>query len=169
MYTIKCQSCGETTQSKKQSQKFCNRKCYLVDHAKNDKTAICEYCNKNKVPFILSLFVTSDSKILSGESLNEVLKCIADFNPIAIGINCISPVVFNKIVDGMESPLRWGFYLNCGSGKFTDREIFEGVTPTNYIEIVKKKFKRKPFFIGSCCGSSPKHTKAIKEFIIENK
>ena len=52
------------------------------------------------------------------------------------------------------------------SGEFTDTEIFEGVTPANYINIVKQKFMREPFFIGSCCGSSPEHTKAIKEFVI---
>jgi len=127
---------------------------------------ICEHCNTSQIPFILSLFVTEEEKILSGESLNKVLKYIADFNPIAVGINCVTPVVFNKIIHGLEIEMPWGFYLNCGSGKFTDTEIFEGVTPANYINIVKQKFNRDLFFIGSCCGSSPEHTKAIKEFVI---
>lgn len=128
---------------------------------------ICEYCSKNQIPYIISLFVTEEGKILSGESLNEILKFVTNFNPIAIGINCISPVTFNKIVKGVEREMRWGFYLNCGSGNFTDKEIFEGITPANYINIIDKCFNNNLFFIGSCCGSSPEHTKAIKEFIIE--
>ena len=127
---------------------------------------ICEHCDDSQTPFIVSLFVTAEGKLLSGESLNEVLKYIADFNPIAVGINCITPELFNNIVDGVKTEMPWGFYLNCGSGKFTDTEIFEGVTPANYINIVKQKFNRDPFFIGSCCGSSPEHTKVIKEFVI---
>lgn len=127
---------------------------------------ICEHCNTSQIPFIVSLFVTEEEKLLSGESLIEVLKYVADCNPIAVGINCITPAVFNKIVVGLETEIEWGFYLNCGSGNFTDAKIFEGVTPANYIGIVKTEFKREPFFIGSCCGSSPEHTKAIKEFVI---
>lgn len=127
---------------------------------------ICEHCNKSKIPFIVSLFVTEEGRILSGELLNEVLKYIANFNQIAVGINCVCPIVFNKIVCGMETEMQWGFYLNCGSGNLTDTEIFEGVTPANYIDVIKMKFNREPFFIGSCCGSSPEHTKVVKEYLI---
>jgi S-methylmethionine-dependent homocysteine/selenocysteine methylase len=127
---------------------------------------ICKHCNANQIPFIISLFVTQDGKILSGETLNEILKYVADFNPIAVGINCVTPEIFSGIIGNIDTKMRWGFYLNCGSGNFTDTEIFEGVTPANYIGIVNQNFKNEPFFIGSCCGSSPEHTKAIKEFII---
>lgn len=127
---------------------------------------VCEHCNQNKIPFIISLFVTGEGKILSGELLDEIIKYVSDFNPIAIGINCVTPDVFNKIWIRKNIRMRWGFYLNCGSGKFTDSEIFEGVTPANYINIVNQKFEKEPMFIGSCCGSSPQHTKALKEYLI---
>jgi methionine synthase I (cobalamin-dependent) len=127
---------------------------------------ICEHCNLNKIPFIVSLFVTGKGKILSGESFDEIIKYVSDFNPIAVGINCVTPETFDEIFLGMETTMRWGFYLNCGSGNFTDSEIFEGVTPTNYIDIVNRKFRKEPLFIGSCCGSSPEHTKSLKEYLI---
>lgn len=127
---------------------------------------ICEHCNLNKISFILSLFVTGKGKILSGESFDEIINYVSDFNPIAVGINCITPDTFDKIILGMETTMKWGFYLNCGSGEFSDSEIFEGVTPTNYIDIVNRKFRKEPLFIGSCCGSSPEHTKALKEYLI---
>lgn len=127
---------------------------------------ICKYCSDNRLPYMISLFVTHEGRILSGEPIKEVLKYIADFNPIAIGINCVTTEVFNENVREIDIPMNWGFYLNCGSGAYSDAEIFEGVSPSNYINTIKTKFKREPFFIGSCCGSSPEHTKAIKEYVI---
>jgi S-methylmethionine-dependent homocysteine/selenocysteine methylase len=127
---------------------------------------ICEHCNANKIPFMISLFVTADGKLLSGELLKDVLKFIVGYNPIAVGVNCIYPKVFNGIIQNIELSTRWGFYLNCGSGFYNDEEIFEGVTSTDYINIVDREYNNEPFFIGSCCGSTPAHTKAIKEFVI---
>ncbi len=129
---------------------------------------ICEHCNNNNIPFILSLFATADGKILSGEPIDEVIKFVNAFNPIAIGVNCITPNIFNTIVGKISAVARYGFYLNCGSGNYTDAEIFEGVSPTDYIDAINIKYNTKPLFIGSCCGSTPAHTKAIKEFTIEH-
>lgn len=129
---------------------------------------ICEHCSKNNIPFILSIFVTAHGKILSGESVSEIIKFVKTFNPIALGINCITPSVFNTIVRKISAIPRYGFYLNCGNGNYTDTEIFEGVSPTDYINTINIKYNTNPLFIGSCCGSTPAHTKAIKEFAIEH-
>jgi S-methylmethionine-dependent homocysteine/selenocysteine methylase len=127
---------------------------------------ICEHCDKNEIPFVISLFVTAEGKIMSGESLNDVIKFIKKFNPLAIGINCIMPIDFENVIATVDTLTRWGFYLNCGSGNYTDTKIFEGITPTDYIYTINRNYKQTPFFIGSCCGSSPLHTKAIKDFVL---
>jgi len=127
---------------------------------------ICEHCSANNIPFVISFFVTNEGKILSGEPIKPILDFVESFNPIAVGINCVSNNTFSKIVSEINFNKRWGFYLNCGSGKYTDKKILEGVTPFGYVNIVKKYSNKNPFFIGTCCGSSPKHTEAIKEFIL---
>jgi len=129
---------------------------------------ICDHCSKNNIPFVVSLFVSSSGKILSGESVNEIIKYISNYNPIAIGINCVQPETFFNILPEINSLKRWGFYLNCGSGKYTDKEILEGVSPLDYLNIIKKNYNNSTFFIGSCCGSSPKHTTLIKEYLVGN-
>ena len=68
----------------------------------------------------------------------------------------------------LNSLKRWGFYLNCGGGNYSDKEIFEGITPLDYLDIVKQNNSGNPFFIGTCCGSSPKHTELIKEYLVGN-
>jgi len=126
---------------------------------------ICEHCSKNKIPHVISLYVDESLRILSGESLDTILKFLNSQNLLAVGFNCISPNILNKILRSIKLPDIWGFYLNCGGGKPTDSVIKCSVQPDDYIETVIKAMPYKPSFIGSCCGSNPEHTKKIREFI----
>jgi len=128
---------------------------------------ICQHCSNNNIPYILSLFVSDNLRLLSGECLEEILQFIIDYSPIAIGFNCIHPDVFSKIANNIKFDFNWGFYLNLASGKYTDLKINEGIAPNEYIEIIDHYLKYNPLFIGSCCGSAPNHTRAIKEYIFE--
>jgi len=124
-----------------------------------------EYCSKYNIPFIISLYLNKDLKLLSGEEISTVLEFIDNLNPIAVGINCVSPSLFAKVDLALFKNLNWGFYLNCGSGDVTDEVISCGITPDDYTENVKRYLSYNPVFIGSCCGSNPAHTKALKDAI----
>jgi homocysteine S-methyltransferase len=126
---------------------------------------ICEHCNKNKIPYVVSLYVDESLRILSGESLESVLKFLNTQNLLAVGFNCISPNIHNKILRSIKLPNTWGFYLNCGSEKPTDQEIHCAINPDEYAKYVSNVLRFKPSFIGSCCGSSPEHTKKLRKFI----
>ena len=128
---------------------------------------ICEHCSNDNIPYILSLFVSDDLRLLSGEKLEDILHFIIDYSPIAIGFNCIHPDVFFKIANKIKCDFNWGFYLNLGSGKYSDLNITEGITPHEYTKIIDHYLKYNPLFIGSCCGSTPNHTRAIKEYLFE--
>ena len=126
---------------------------------------ICEHCDRNSIPCVVSLYVLDTVKILSGESLDTILSFLRDQEIMAIGFNCISPSLFLKIIGSIQLPEKWGYYLNCGSGHVTDKIINCGIQPDEYLKSVKKSLAYKPVFIGSCCGSSPSHTKKIREFL----
>jgi len=128
---------------------------------------VCQYCSENKIPFIISLFVTQDLKILSGENLNEVTDFIRNYNPILISFNCISKDIFKKIIKNVKLDFNWGYYLNCGSGSHTDKNISCGVTENQYAEIVKSSLNYNPKLIGTCCGSNPNHTRKIRNLLNE--
>lgn len=128
---------------------------------------VCELCDQQNIPFILILYLNDDLQILSDEFLYDVIEYITQFSPIAIGINCISPATFRKIEFDKLHAIRWGFYLNCGAGKVTDEIIECGVSPKEYATIIQNNLQYNPLFIGSCCGSSPTHTAAIKEILDE--
>jgi len=123
---------------------------------------ISEYCTKNNIPYIISLFVTEKLNILSGESLADIIKIISDYNPLLISFNCISTEVYYNIIKKIDLSFRWGFYLNCGSGELTDDLIHCGLNENSYAEIVKDSLALSPKLVGACCGSNPNHIKAIK-------
>ena len=126
---------------------------------------ICDYCDRNYIPYVVSIYVLDNLKLLSGESLDNILSFLKEHEVLAIGFNCISPNLFLKIIGSIELPEKWGYYLNCGSGHTTDKIINCGIQPDEYLKFVKKSLAYKPVFIGSCCGSSPAHTKKIREFL----
>lgn len=126
---------------------------------------ICEHCKKNKIPFVLSLFFNTKSELLSGEKISDIISYILNSNPLAIGFNCVSSEVFEKVFKKLKRNLNWGVYLNCGSTEYKSGNIKCNLTPFKLVNKVEKYLMKNPAFIGSCCGSTPLHTKSLKNFI----
>lgn len=124
---------------------------------------ICDYCSKNSIPFILSIYLDENLKLLSGEQLDQILPKIMEHDPLAIGINCISPAQF-EVLD-KKLGYNWGYYLNCGSGNPEDANIQCGFSPEDYSTVVIESMIFSPSYIGACCGSNPGHIKKIKEVL----
>ena len=134
---------------------------------KDEIEIVSKYCNERSIPYITSLYLTDDLQLLSGESFYEIITFVTEYSPIAIGVNCISPSLFNRIELDRLVSLNFGFYLNCGSGNVNDRDITCGISADDYLDEVKSHLKYDPVFVGSCCGSNPDHTRAIKEYFDE--
>jgi len=129
---------------------------------------ICEFCSCNDIPFVISFFIDEKLKLLSGEKLSEIIKFSLDYNPLAIGINCIKDYTFFKFFRQSSLKFNWGMYLNCGSGDYSDENISCGVSPEQYLIYVEKTLVKNPSFIGACCGSTPKHIRKIK-YLLDGK
>lgn len=129
---------------------------------------ISEYCSTNRIPFVISIYFTEELKILSGESLFEVINIVKSFHPLAVSFNCITPSVFRKFMLTNILPKNWGFYLNCGGENMKSETLCCEVKPINYAKIFQSIPLNNCEFIGSCCGSNHLHTKAIKEYFDEN-
>ena len=126
---------------------------------------ICKHCSQNSIPYIISLYVDDNLKLLSGENFDDVIKFIMEHKVLAIGINCISPAPFSQIVKMLNENINFGFYLNCIKGSQKYSKIECGISPIEYGEIVKEYLQFSPSFIGACCGSSPEHIREIKKVL----
>lgn len=128
-------------------------------------TIICKHCLTNKLPYVLSFYFDNKLNILSGESLESVIKLVVEHDPLAIGINFIAPDILEKILQEINLDHNWGFYLNCGSLNYFDKDIVSGVDSKQYLKVVGESMKYVPSFIGACCGSTPDHIRVIKELL----
>ena len=128
---------------------------------------ISKFCSSNSIPFVMNFFFTSEFYLLSGEPLTEAISMVEKYSPIGIGFNCIKPELFKKYSENNVLPKSWGLYLNCGAGNVDDKNILCGIEPKDYVEWIKPFLNSNPLFVGSCCGSNPNHTKAIKEYFDE--
>jgi len=128
---------------------------------------VSSICAKEKIPFIVSIFFDEGLRLLSGEKVEDAINKILEYEPIAIGFNCIKPDTFLSFMRRQELNFNWGVYMNCGSGDYTDDIITPGISPIDYKEIIKGVLKYEPSFIGGCCGTTPDHIKKIKEIFDE--
>ena len=128
---------------------------------------ICDHCCKEKIPYCISLFFTDELKLLSGEFVSDIIDHIKSYDPIAILFNCIDNNSFLNLIDNLDLNFTWGFYLNCGHGNLSDKNIECGIDAETYSQIVKSSLPLKPDIIGSCCGSTPDHTNGIKKLLNE--
>jgi homocysteine S-methyltransferase len=128
---------------------------------------ICEYCTLNNYPFIISLFFNDDLKLLSGEDVSLAIKYINKYSPLCIMFNCIQFSQLHRLLETIELNFKWGFYLNCGGKDHNESSITCKIEPKEYGVFAKKLLGKNPSIIGSCCGSSPSHTKFLREMIDE--
>ena len=126
---------------------------------------ICDQCSRNFIPYVVSLYIQDELKILSGENVENVIKFIWEHNPLAVGINCISPATFSKVMKLLNTNLNFGFYLNCLKGTPENSILECDISPAEYSEMIKEYLQFNPSYIGACCGSSPEHIRKIKEAI----
>lgn len=128
---------------------------------------ICQHCSKNKIPFVVSILVNENLKILSGEDVSEVIKYILPFHPLAISFNCFTPDIYKKLFETVPIDFNTGFYFNCGSGAFSASKIECHISPDAYMGTVSKYITANSVFVGTCCGSSPNHTEKITAYFDE--
>jgi homocysteine S-methyltransferase len=128
---------------------------------------ICDFCYKNNILYVISIFFDENFRILSGESVFEVISYIKNFNPLAISFNCISIPLFRKFLES-EIDYTWGFYLNYGLGNLTDKKIEKVLEPGSEIDVLNLALKKNLSFVGACCGSDPGHIKTLTELLYGN-
>jgi methionine synthase I (cobalamin-dependent) len=128
---------------------------------------ISRICDKEDIPFVMSLFFDKDFNLLSGQSVDEAINLVLKYKPLAIGFNCISSETFLSFIKERKFNFNWGVYLNAGSGELTDSKITACISPEEYQKIIRKILKYNPSFIGGCCGTTPDHIRKIKELLDE--
>lgn len=125
---------------------------------------ISKYCERNNIPYVISLFFDENLNLLSGEKVTYVTDYLSDSAVLAVGYNCISDKLLLKLINQNNLYKYWGFYLNC-FGKNAGSEKVCSISVADYLVTIQEVINFNPAFIGACCGSNPEFIKAIKSFL----
>jgi homocysteine S-methyltransferase len=137
-------------------------------HTIHETKAAAKAAYEAEIPFVVSFILNNVGQLLSGESLQKAVREIMPFEPAAFMVNCI-PV--KQIVPALRAlqeltNLPIGAYGNMGIvDESSGWAIDEDLTPAHYCHRVEAWLDLGAKIIGSCCGSNPEHTQALRELV----
>lgn len=118
------------------------------------------------VPFLASLVTRADGALLSGDPLAGTARALAGCGAVAVGVNCVPPAFIDAALDvlleGGAAPA--AVYANLGRAE--PAQGWSGsayLEPGAYAALAAGWAARGARIIGSCCGSTPAHTRALVE------
>jgi homocysteine S-methyltransferase len=127
---------------------------------------------KHSAKSILSLLIKNESSLFDDTPLVDVFTLIEDANFEAVLFNCVPLNILPGAIKTLKKhwDRNWGVYPNLGkSMPSAEGEFDEFETNENFIKQIDFYLKNNVKIIGSCCGSTPKHTKLIKAKIEADK
>ncbi|MDO5331335.1 MAG: homocysteine S-methyltransferase family protein [Bacillota bacterium] len=114
---------------------------------------------KSLKPTFTSFSYDERCRTLCGDTPEEIARTMAELGVDVLGINCsFGPVAALPVLDQYKSALN---DLGSDIKLLFKPNVDENMTPEEFANDCKPAFD-KASYIGSCCGSSPKFIKALK-------
>ena len=115
----------------------------------------------------LSLILKDSSHLLSGHTLSSAYELI-NKKVDCLLLNCNTLAKSSQAITNLKTDWKenWGIYPNLGESEpESDGTIQQKIDNDLFSTMISKFISQSPAIIGSCCGSSPKHTLMIKKII----
>ena len=136
--------------------------------------AACHAAKETGKLFTLGIRVEPNGLLRSGESVEELLTAVNEFEPQGYWINCSAPEdvpVALKQIAGQHKP--FGAYANgfssieplAAGNSVAELMERKDLTPKQYAELALDWFNTGARLIGGCCAISPKHMQQTAELL----
>ncbi len=117
------------------------------------------------VPVIAMVTVDDDGRCLDGTTVEEAARLMEGWGVSAVGCNCSEgPGTVLAVIERMRGATRLPLAAmpNAGAPRVVDgRHLY--LTSPEYLAGFAKKFVRAgATFVGGCCGTTPKHIRAMR-------
>jgi methionine synthase / methylenetetrahydrofolate reductase(NADPH) len=127
--------------------------------------AVKECCD---LPIVAQVTFQRDNRTLGGEPPDEVANVASALGADVAGVNCgLGPQSVLEVVEQMaaNSSIRISALPNAGLPKFIDGRLVYPATPDYYAEYTRKLVEAGANIVGGCCGTTPDHTRAMREML----
>lgn len=132
-----------------------------------ETVAALEANKKVGFPVAVSFCCNDKLQLLGGDSLRTVIKQVEKFDPIFVGINCVTPLIATRTLVFLRTITNRpicvyaqgdGIPANDQGWKFDNKDKEE-----EYISAVKQWINDGAQIIGGCCGTTPTYIKNIRK------
>ncbi len=123
--------------------------------------------HQNGLPFAVSFCCNEQLALLSGEPLREVVRKIEPFQPLFIGVNCVSTDIATRTVRHLReiTTLPVSIYAQ-GDGLVDDEQgwkMTEEHLLQHYLQAALCWGADGARIIGGCCGTTPAYIRALQQ------
>ncbi len=119
------------------------------------------------MPFAVSFCTNPQTALLGGETLENVLKEVEQYDPLFIGVNCVSPETATRTLQALREITRRplsvyaqgdGIPDNHQGWQFNEEESIE-----HYVARARRWLQEGAQIIGGCCGTSPAYIERLRQ------
>lgn len=135
--------------------------------------AACEAAKDVGLPVAVSFCCNDQLKLLGGETLAEAIQAIEPYDPLFIGVNCVSTEIAAKAVPQLKKltdrPI--AAYAQ-GDGEPDDDQgwcFTHGKDQQTYLTAAQRWLTEGAQVIGGCCGTTPSETAALRKLLLASK
>ena len=135
---------------------------------------VAKAAKDNGLEVAVSFVCNREGRLLSGETLEEAITVISEFEPVFIGTNCATPGVIKKSAELISKTphIPACVYAN-GIGRPGNPYGWEfgniGTESDEYLKHVKDWISAGAKIIGGCCGTTPEYIAYIRKELRENQ
>ena len=117
------------------------------------------------VPVVAMVTVDNDGLCLDGTTVEEAARLMEAWGASAVGCNCSEgPATVLTVIERMRGATRLPLAAmpNAGAPRAVDGRHLYLTSPEYLASFAKKFVKAGATFVGGCCGTTPKHIRAMR-------
>jgi methionine synthase I (cobalamin-dependent) len=117
-----------------------------------------------RLPFVVNWVLNQKGAVLSGDPLEDAVRAVEPFDPLALGLNCIPPAGLTRQLPGLRACTRRPLiaYAHIGNPEpIMGWSFSESVTPDAYAAHARAWVNLGATLVGGCCGTTPEHIAAV--------
>jgi homocysteine S-methyltransferase len=121
------------------------------------------------IPVMAQVTITDDGNLVSGASLDALVREISPLNIDVLGLNCsVGPKAMLEALERLRSltPLPLSVQPNAGLPQNIGGRNIYLASPEYMAEYAKRFIQTGAAIVGGCCGTNPEHIKAIRRAVL---
>jgi len=150
---------------------------FIIETIFDLREALCALCACKEnfpLPVIVSIAFTTETKggrTIMGNTAEECAKKLTDAGADVIGANCgeLDPSQMTVVVSLLKSATSLPILAqpNAGKPKLVNNQTVFDMSPKDFVAGIAKCLHEGAKLVGGCCGTSPKHIRAVANILKE--